>query len=145
MQNTRVGAVRASDTFAGGSYVSTVTVDGVALRCTVDTGASTTLCVDARRLLGGLATRGHIVQVGINGETVCSDVSLARVEFAGVAFEGVPVFANATGVEATDGYVGPGLLRASDLLMTPRELFATPNGEWPRASNHNSQTRWKFP
>jgi len=127
----RVGAVSASDTFAGGSYVSTVTVDGVALRCTVDTGASTTLCVDARRLPGGLANRGHIVQVGINSETVCSDVSLARIEFAGVAFEGVPVFANATGVEAIDGYVGLGLLRAFDLLMTPRELFATPNGDRP--------------
>jgi len=41
------------------------------------------------------------------------------------------VFANATGVGATDGYIGLGLLRAFDLLMTPRELFATPNGDKP--------------
>jgi len=70
----RLGAVRASDGFAGGSYVSVVLVNGVPLRCTVDTGANTTLCVDARRLRPAAAAApaggGHILQVGINGETV---------------------------------------------------------------------------
>jgi len=116
----------------GGAFVCDVRVNGKRLRCTVDTGASITLSVSRSKMIGlNLLATTHVRQQGIHAEVVCSDMTLARVEFAGRAFPEMPVFVNTTEVEGTDGYIGLGVLRAFDLLLTPRVLFAAYNGAAP--------------
>ena len=115
----------------GGAYVCSINISGVNVRCTVDTGASTTICVGApvlKRLQNYKMTNEHIEQVGINAEVICSDIVRCDVEFANMSFHDLPVFVNQQNVEETDGYVGLGFLKAFNLLVTPMSLFAQFNG-----------------
>lgn len=123
----------------GGAFVCEVRVDGTPFRCTVDTGAGTTICLSRTRAQEVLHTldrsmvAGNLRQVGINGEVVCSDLVVShRVELGGARFSEVPIFLNSLDVEDTDGYVGLGLLRAFDLLVAPNELFAKRNTLHPK-------------
>tara|TARA_B100000787_G_scaffold112077_1_gene83451 strand:+ start:4046 stop:5104 length:1059 start_codon:yes stop_codon:yes gene_type:complete len=115
----------------GGAYVCMVHIAGVDVRCTVDTGASTTICVGQstmRRMKGVNTTGAHIEQVGINSEVVCSDIVRCNVHFCNKSFADVPIFVNQQNIEETDGYVGLGFLKAFNLLITPLSLFAQYNG-----------------
>lgn len=115
----------------GGAYVCALEINGVTIRCTVDTGASTTVCIGSsvlRRIKNYNQTEEHIEQIGINSEVICSEIVLANVKFCTGSFLDVPVFVNQQEVEETDGYVGLGFLQAFDLLITPVSLFAKYNG-----------------
>ena len=115
----------------GGAYVCTLNVDGVPVRCTVDTGASMTICIGKSvfdKMSRYKKTDEHIQQIGINSEVICSNIILSDISFCGKSFSEVPVFVNDQEVEETDGYVGLGLLKCFDLLVTPIALFAKYNG-----------------
>lgn len=115
----------------GGAYVCTIDIAGVNVHCTVDTGASTTICIGEsalRQMKGVERTNAHIEQVGINAEVVCSDIVHCSVRFCKNSFPSVPIFVNQQNIEETDGYVGLGFLKAFDLLVTPFSLFARYNG-----------------
>lgn len=117
---------------SGGAFVCTVEVDGHPFRCTVDTGAGTTVCIGrsgSERLRARSQPNHHLQQVGIHSEQICSDVVRSgTVRVAGSQFRNLPVFLNSMETDVTDGYVGLGLLRAFDMLVTPTELFARRNG-----------------
>jgi hypothetical protein len=116
---------------SGGAFVCSVNIDGHAFRCTVDTGAGTTVCIGrsgAERLRDHADAKHHIVRIGIHSEEICSDLLNGTVlQVAGETFHNVPVFLNSMETDATDGYLGLGVLRAFDLLVTPNELFAKRN------------------
>ena len=123
----------------GGAPVVTIAVGGVEFACTVDTGAPGPISLGAQaveRLPRRLCRQTQFVsqQSGVNGDTVCSSVIVAPVTVAGgPRFESLPVFVNSAVVEATDGYVGMGLLRAFDLFLTHTTLGLRPSGVPPRA------------
>lgn len=127
----RAQCTHISSETVGGAYVCSINISGVSVRCTVDTGASTTICVGAsvlRRMRDFKTTDAHIEQIGINSEIICSDIVRCDVEFANMSFRDLPVFVNQQNVEETDGYVGLGFLKAFNLLVTPMSLFAQSNG-----------------
>lgn len=109
---------------SGGAFVVDVRLAGEAFRCTVDTGAPGPVCLSVgagRRLRACNRSRETRVmrQAGVNGEQVCSELVAATMEFCGQTFEDVPVFVNDSETEQVDGYVGMGVLRAFDMLISP--------------------------
>lgn len=108
---------------SGGAFVVTLTVGGVKLRCTVDTGAPAPLSL-GKDVLDRISacTRPSpsrtLRQTGVNNEQICSELFLVRVEFCGEVFEDCVAFANSMPVEQVDGYVGMGFLRAFNMLIT---------------------------
>lgn len=124
----RATAQLLADEVDGGAFMCRVAVGGVVLRCTVDTGAAATVCVAAAvadsLALRPLAPPRHMRQVGINGELVCSELRLGTVTLAGHTFADVPIFVNDGDSGGTDGYVGLGMLRAFELLVSPQALHA---------------------
>lgn len=110
---------------SGGSFVVQLTLGGEPFRCTVDTGAPGPVCLSSgasARLRS--CQRNHndtrvLRQAGVNGEQVCSELITTSMNFCGRAFENVPVFVNNSETEQVDGYIGMGVLRAFDILISP--------------------------
>ena len=135
----RSNSVFCTDEFSGGSYVGNINIAGATVRCTIDTGASITVSVSKsmlRKMKGYHTTGKSIQQMGINGEIICSDIILADITFCKRKLSDVVVFVNSNEVEDTDGYIGIGLLKAFNLLMTPESLFCHYNGSRV-ADTHN--------
>lgn len=112
---------------SGGAFVADISINNKTYKCTVDSGASTTISLSksVSNLIG--TTQGHIQQVGINGEVVCSEVVISDVKLAGHTLKHVPVFLNTTNVEETDGYIGMGLMRSFDTLLTKTAVYIKKN------------------
>lgn len=127
----RPSFTKCSSEFSGGSFVATLTVGGAQMRCTVDTGASTYISLSssaAARVRDCSRDKARrVMQVGVNGEQVCSDVVLSEVELCGERFQ-LPVLLNNLDLQDVDGYCGLALLRAFDMLLTPAELALRRNG-----------------
>ena len=106
---------------SGGAFVARVVVGGRPLRLTVDTGSALTVSLGAAAadLLRSCESREpmHIQQQGVNGERVCSSVVWSSVDVAGRSLR-TPVFLNDHGIEQVDGYIGLGVLKCFDLLIT---------------------------
>lgn len=132
----------------GGSFAIDMHVDGQRMKIVVDTGASAALSLSpaavARTTILDQTTVGvamHAVQVGVNGERVCSDVQYATVRLGTVEMEHVQIFANTHDVEGADGYAGMGLLRAFDLWIEPGRLGTRRSGLPVRSSRAVTEGR----
>ena len=118
----------------GGAMVLPVRVAGVTLHVIVDTGASATLAL-APDAVGRLSTyqrqQRHVLQVGVNGERVCSDILSATLSIGTIDLGTIDVLANSSTVPGADGYVGMGVLRALDLWIAPGQLGVRRSGLAP--------------
>lgn len=103
----------------GGAFSVVVDVGGANMDLVLDTGASTTLSLSSTALAKlrrcSVEEPKSVVQVGVNGERVCSNVLRAPVRVGAIDLGVVDVLANASPVQGSDGYVGMGVLRALDL------------------------------
>ena len=122
----------------GGAPVVSILIGDEKFVCTLDTGAPGPVTLGAQaieRLPGALCPRTPYVsyQGGINGDRVCSSVIVAPVSIGNaLRFENLPIFVNEAPVEETDGYIGMGLLRAMDILLTTSTLGLRASGLAPR-------------
>ena len=82
----------------------------------------------AKRLTLCTRTQTALTQEGVNGEHICSDIIVAALEFGGKKVRAVPVFVNDRPVEGVDGYVGLGVLRAFNMLITYDGIGFSENG-----------------
>lgn len=109
----------------GGAFVVPVSLGGVTFRCTVDTGAPGPFSIDARafkRVEQCANSKLHTQQFGVNGEEVCSQLTSVRAVFAGLDAT-VPVFVNDLNSDPEiDGYVGLGILRGFNILLSDRGI-----------------------
>lgn len=111
---------------SGGSPLVRIRIGSEDLWCTLDTGAPGPVCL-GRSSLDRVASRctptGRTTrQVGTNNETVCSSVLSADVTVHGVPLRGIAILANDADVANADGYVGLGVLRGFDVLLTHSKL-----------------------
>lgn len=120
------------DTFlVGGAFCVPMTVGGRRLQIVIDTGSSS--CLAIGKTPGSLLTRcsarrSHVVQSGVNGEQVCSDLLVTDVRLGPFDVGDVEVFLNSQDVDGADGYAGLGLLKTFDLWMSEHEIGFRPNG-----------------
>ena len=105
---------------SGGAFVVDIKVENETFSCTVDTGAPGPLCLGANAIdrLRCIKKVGSLNQIGINGEKLCSQVVETNVTFAGKTWKNMLVFVNDSNVDHVDGYIGLGLLRAFDILIS---------------------------
>lgn len=128
----------------GGSFVVVMTVGGAPMKIVLDTGASITLSVSSTSLDKILKCAvdnppKRIRQRGVNGEEVCSDILLAEVSVGSFAMGTIPILANDTPVQGSDGYAGMGLLRALDMRFEPNRVSVRPSGLPVRASRGHTE------
>ncbi len=105
---------------SGGAFVVDINVGGEIFSCTVDTGAPGPVCLGSNAInrLNCLKKVGSLQQIGINGEKLCSQVIETSVSFANQNWNKMLVFVNDSKVDNVDGYIGLGLLRAFDILIS---------------------------
>ena len=115
-------------TLVGGAYMVPMTVAGVTLQIVIDTGACATLSL-SKSVLSKLDTcvrrdtpLRRILQMGVNGERICSTLLTMPVECAGVRVPDLEVCINSSDVESSDGYAGMGFLRMFDMYVTPTTI-----------------------
>ena len=131
------GFVAITNRTRGGAFVASLVVSGVRFHVTVDTGASCYLALSAeaaKRLRDCKSSNSALVQLGANGERMCSHAIIAtEVDFIGRGaaedvVDDVPVLVNEVALEpGDDGYVGVCLLQHYDLLVTQSHLYAKRN------------------
>ena len=99
------------------------------LRIVIDTGASAPLSLNAAaaaRVAARVAdtpdVARKVVQTGVNGERVCSDVIRATVRIMSLDFGRMQVLVNQTPTRNADGYAGMGMLRAMDILLEADQI-----------------------
>lgn len=118
----------------GGAFAVLLEVGGVEMRIVVDTGAPAALTLSrsaaARVPRAGSSSPQRVVQTGVNGETVCSEVILVdSVRFLTMTLaRHVEVLASTGEVEGADGYAGLALLRTVDLWLEPARIGMRRNG-----------------
>lgn len=123
----------------GGAFAIPIEIGGAVLEMVVDTGAATTASLSPEavrkmtRCAHDAARARSVVQVGVNGERICSDVLSAPVRLGRIDFGTVDVLANTSPVQGADGYVGMGLLRALDLWFETSQLGTRRSGLSVRA------------
>ena len=120
-------------TMLGGSFLVPFRVGGVTLMVVVDTGAATTLSLSsttAKRVVSCERGDGEwkALQMGVNGEHVCSDLFYAKVEVGGLNLGSVPIFSNSSPVQGADAYAGMGLLRCLDMRIEEGRIGFRPSG-----------------
>ena len=110
-----------------------IRVGGEMLSCVLDTGAVAGLCISpdsAKRIR--TCNLPHepksLVQVGVNGERVCSDEIHADVSMGTHDVGTCPVLINAIPVDGSDGYAGLAFLRAFDMWISHREVGVRRSG-----------------
>lgn len=104
----------------GGAFCIRVEVGGAPMDLVIDTGASTTVSISSTsvqklRLCTREMAPKSVVQVGVNGERVCSDIVSATVRMGRIHLEDVDILANSMPVQGSDGYIGMGVLRSLDM------------------------------
>ena len=120
----KVGMTMHTAEMNGGAFVIPIELGGQIFRVTMDTGAPGPVTLGSKaasRLTACTSTKKALTQEGVNGEHVCSDIVIAEMRFAGVSAN-VPVLINDHPVEGVDGYVGLGILRAVNILITHDEV-----------------------
>ena len=113
---------------SGGVFLIPVNIGGVVAKCVLDTGSE--MCVTLSPHVGhAIRCTGawkSISQSGIQEQRACSAVVEAAVEVAGSVFE--PCLVGINTIEShVDGFVGMGLLRCFDLLITRNDVWLRRN------------------
>lgn len=118
----------------GGAYSIVFEIGGGTFNMVIDTGAATTISLSSSAIQK-MRTCTHdptkprsVVQVGVNGERICSDVISTTVRLGKIDFGVVDVLANTSPVQGSDGYVGMGLLRALDLWFDTTRMGTRRSG-----------------
>lgn len=134
----------------GGAFVIPIILSGVKLEVTVDTGAPGPVCI-SKNAVSKIKKCWNdkpqkILQRGVNGEEICSDIVFSSIEIADIKFDKVGIFANDKNVEDVDGYIGLGVLRALDIIIMPNGIGfkrsgRTPKQEFDFASNGTCDTQ----
>lgn len=117
--------------FVGGAFRVPMTVGGRPMNIVIDTGSSSCLSIGktpGSSLTQYRATGSHVVQSGVNGERVCSNLVVTDVRLGPYDVGEVEVFLNAQDVDGADGYAGLGLLRMFDLWLADHEIGFRRNG-----------------
>tara|TARA_B100002051_G_scaffold274689_1_gene316462 strand:+ start:660 stop:1811 length:1152 start_codon:yes stop_codon:yes gene_type:complete len=123
----------------GGAFVIPIVLDGgETLKVTMDTGAPGPICMN-KNAISKLKTCRRpqpkkVTQKGVNGEQICSDVLFVSASLAGIHLDEVGIFVNDMNAEGVDGYVGLGVLRALDILITPSQIGFRKSGLHPLQS-----------
>ena len=115
----------------GGAFVVPITLGGIEFQVTVDTGAPGPVSLgrdSAERLQRCVRRHKTLGQEGVNGEHVCSEIITTDMMFCNEIVYDVPVFVNDTPVEGVDGYIGMGVLRAYNILITEEGIGFAFNG-----------------
>lgn len=115
----------------GGAFVVPIELGGQRFRVTLDTGAPGPVTLGSKaatRLTACTATRKALTQAGVNGEHVCSDIVITSMRFGKKEAGRVPVFVNDRAVDGVDGYVGLGVLRAFNILISQTIVGFAANG-----------------
>jgi len=123
----------------GGAPVIPIVLGGVELEVTVDTGAPGPVCLgknSASKLEKCWKSKNSkkILQKGVNGEKICSDIYYSSLTISNIHFDSVGVFSNNKNVEDVDGYIGLGVLRSLNLLFLPNSIGIKKSGLDPRQS-----------
>ena len=128
----------------GGAFVLPVRLSGGEIvHCTMDTGAPGPICLGPSAI-GKLAkcqrSMKKVIQVGVNGERICSDVLYTSGSVGGIHFDRMGVFANDVDTDGVDGYVGLSVLRALDILVLPNSIGLRPSGLAPNTNFSGAAT-----
>jgi len=119
----------------GGAFVIPIALSGgEVVHCTMDTGAPGPICLGPSAI-GKLSkcqrSMKKVIQVGVNGERICSDILFTSGSVGGIRFDTMGVFANDMDTDGVDGYVGLAVLRALDILILPNSIALRPSGLKP--------------
>lgn len=121
----------------GGAFVVPIEIGDIEIEVTVDTGAPGPVCLGKsaaskiKKYWKGKTPR-KILQKGVNGEEICSDILFSSLVIAGIEFEEVGVFLNNKNIEDVDGYIGLGVLKSLDILMLSTNIGFRRSGIPPR-------------
>lgn len=123
----------------GGAFAVNFVVGEALMDLVIDTGASTTVSLSStslQKLKACVRTSKSVVQVGVNGERVCSNIVTTSVRLGRIDMGTVDVLANTTPVQGSDGYVGIGLLRSLDMWFEHGRLGVRQSGLPIRTIEH---------
>ena len=115
----------------GGAYIVVVAAGGGEFRCVLDTGSESCLTIGSKaaaRMSACVSTGRTTSSSGVGGRTACSRIVSANVRLAGRTLATCPVSVSSFDDSSVDGFVGMGVLRCFDWLLTARAVFARPNG-----------------
>jgi predicted aspartyl protease len=127
----RTGMTMLPHKLNGGAFVVPIMLGGIEFHVTVDTGAPGPVSLgrdSAERLRRCVRKHKTLGQEGVNGERVCSEIITTDMMFCNKSVQNVPVFINDTPVEGVDGYIGMGVLRAYNMLITEEGIGFASNG-----------------
>ena len=113
--------------YTGGPVIVDATLNGVALRLLLDTGADRTLISpEAMSRAGFDASRGTPVQIrGVTGEAQAVLVSVPRLDLAGTQVGPVAVIVHALSTGGADGLLGRDVLNAFTVTVDSASRRAT--------------------
>ena len=110
---------------SGGAFVANVSIEGRSFKLTVDTGSALTISLglEAVKKLRSCEKSHpmHVQQQGVNGERVCSSIVWCKADVAGRSLK-TPVFLNDHNIEQVDGYIGLGIIKCFDMIITKQEM-----------------------
>lgn len=129
-----------SPVYVGGAMRVPMTIGGSSLDIVIDTGAAAALsishsAIDRLQVCEILGPSRKALQMGVNGERICSDVFSTSVSVGNINLGRVETFANSDDVEGADGYAGMGLLRMLDMWIAAHEIGFRLSGLPARGSN----------
>jgi hypothetical protein len=125
---------KAKTHFIGGAYAVDVTVGKHTFTCLMDTGSESGLTLGrhaSERLDEYTNTAKRVRQSGIGGQTDCSPLVSCRVKLGPHEMADFPVVLSSTDHPMVDGYVGMGLLRSFDIMISKTDVFFAPSGLLP--------------
>jgi len=122
----------------GGAFVIPVVVGSETFMVTVDTGSPGPLCLgkdaSTRLKMCSFKEKRRITQLGVNGEEICSDILYSDLYINTIYFDEIGIFSNNVNVNGVDGYVGMGVLRALDILITSSGIGFRKSGLNPKTN-----------
>lgn len=128
------GYVSVPCVIVGGAYAIAIRVGGAVFRCVLDTGSESCLTIGSRsaaRIGVCTDTARTASSVGVGGLRSCSRLVNAPVTLAGLDIAACPVAVSSFDTSSVDGFVGMGVLRCFEWLLTARAVFARGNGLSP--------------
>jgi len=109
----------------GGAIVIPVEIGGRVMRIIIDTGASVTLAVSKsieQIIVCSYTTETRVMQQGIHGESVCSNVVQCDLQLGRHKMPNVDVLINSHEINDSDGYMGMGILRMFDIYISHEHI-----------------------
>ena len=109
----------------GGAFVVQFNISGKNFNLTVDTGSPGPICLTknaGNSLPQKHIVKKHIIQEGVNGERVCSNLIICDVVFSNHTWRDCQIMHNHHNLKGVDGYVGMAFLRAYDMMIETNSI-----------------------